>query len=647
MMHEQRSETRLSPSSDTEDIVDMSSRSPRASRTSPGSPAPSTSRGPRRRWRSRSRPCRAPWSGSNRTWASTCSRAGAARSRSPRRAVRSSRSVERALAEIERAADEVRADADPATGKVAFGFLHTMGSETVPGLIRAFRADHPRVRFSLVQNYGEAMLERLRAGELDLCLTSPVPDAPDLVARRLDEQKLRAGRPRRPPPRRPQAHPPRRGRRRDLRDPRTRLRPAPHHRRPLPGGGLQAAGRLRGRGGGDAARPGRGGPRCGAPAATGRGAPGSCRADGHRRRGRCARSASPGWTATRTPRPWRPSRSSCCRGGAPAPRVRLSAAPRGQLWGRRRYAAPPRGRTSPPTRTHAHPGLPPKRPPEARGQRHPQPQRRRRRERVLHRPREGPPEQRAQHEVLGQREDFGRGAACSAWPSECTSKRQMSRLAFFARAASRNDSSGIGALVVRAVHDQHPPPDELLHRFGWRGHVLLGQPRGERQHGVDGACARPRAVPPGRPCRRPRGTPGRPRSAVRPRRRPRTRRAASCACAPFQPRTPVVHDVRDQAVRRVPRASGGAPASVRTAVASIGDGLRAEVSSPPGSSSTTPLTAVGSGPSALPSRASANRRRLLCHDRTVSEAHGVRHPSAGSPLRIDGSARQEIYARRG
>ncbi|MFE2942902.1 LysR substrate-binding domain-containing protein [Streptomyces sp. NPDC059255] len=100
-------------------------------------------------------------------------------------------SVERALGEVERAAESVRADADPASGKVAFGFLHTMGSETVPGLIRAFRADHPRVRFQLVQNYGEAMIERMRAGELDLCLTSPVPDAPDLAARRLDEQRLR------------------------------------------------------------------------------------------------------------------------------------------------------------------------------------------------------------------------------------------------------------------------------------------------------------------------------------------------------------------------------------------------------------------------------------------------------------------------
>lgn len=100
-------------------------------------------------------------------------------------------SVERALAEVGRAADSVRADADPASGRITFGFLHTLGSETVPGLIRAFRADHPGVRFQLVQNYGEAMIKRLRAGELDLCLTSPVPDAPGLVARRLDEQRLR------------------------------------------------------------------------------------------------------------------------------------------------------------------------------------------------------------------------------------------------------------------------------------------------------------------------------------------------------------------------------------------------------------------------------------------------------------------------
>jgi len=99
--------------------------------------------------------------------------------------------VERALAEVERAAESVRLEADPGGGRVAFGFLHTLGPETVPGLLRAFRVDHPRVRFQLVQTWGEAMLERLRAGGLDLCLTSPLPDEPGLVVRRLDEQRLR------------------------------------------------------------------------------------------------------------------------------------------------------------------------------------------------------------------------------------------------------------------------------------------------------------------------------------------------------------------------------------------------------------------------------------------------------------------------
>ena len=99
--------------------------------------------------------------------------------------------VERALAEVERGAEAARAEADPVGGRVAFGFLHTMGSETVPMLLRGFRASHPRVRFQLVQEYTEYMLQRLRAGELDLCLVSPRPDGPELTSRRLGEQRLR------------------------------------------------------------------------------------------------------------------------------------------------------------------------------------------------------------------------------------------------------------------------------------------------------------------------------------------------------------------------------------------------------------------------------------------------------------------------
>ncbi|GAA4949406.1 LysR family transcriptional regulator [Yinghuangia aomiensis] len=98
--------------------------------------------------------------------------------------------AEPALDALDRACDEIRGDASATRGKVAFGFLHTMGPEAVPGLLRAFRADHPGIRFALVQTSAADMLDRLRAGELDLCLTSPPPDDPDLEVRPLDEQRL-------------------------------------------------------------------------------------------------------------------------------------------------------------------------------------------------------------------------------------------------------------------------------------------------------------------------------------------------------------------------------------------------------------------------------------------------------------------------
>lgn len=188
MVHQQRSDARLSPSSDTEDIV--TALAPRLSYFAGVARTEHVTRAAHEMQVPQSTLSRAMVRLEQDLGVDLFARRGRTVSLTPAGRTFLA-SVERALAEIGRAADEVRADADPATGKVAFGFLHTMGAETVPGLLHAFRADHPRVRFTLVQNYGEAMIERLRSGELDLCLTSPVPDAPDLVARRLDEQKLR------------------------------------------------------------------------------------------------------------------------------------------------------------------------------------------------------------------------------------------------------------------------------------------------------------------------------------------------------------------------------------------------------------------------------------------------------------------------
>ncbi|MER7101208.1 LysR substrate-binding domain-containing protein [Streptomyces humidus] len=191
MAHQQRSKARLSPSGDTEDTTDMSTLlAPRLAYFAGVARTEHVTRAAQEMNVPQSTLSRAVVRLEQDLGVDLFARRGRTVSLTPAGRTFLA-SVERALAEVERAADEVRADADTATGKVAFGFLHTMGAETVPGLIHAFRADHPRVRFSLVQNYGEAMIEGLRAGELDLCLTSPVPDAPDLVARRLDEQKLR------------------------------------------------------------------------------------------------------------------------------------------------------------------------------------------------------------------------------------------------------------------------------------------------------------------------------------------------------------------------------------------------------------------------------------------------------------------------
>lgn len=99
-------------------------------------------------------------------------------------------SSERVLLTLAASLERLTGEADPARGRVALGFLHTFGGEIVPRLMRDFRASHPAVRFALVQDGSQRLLARLRDGELDLCLTSPLPPGPDVLARALAEQRI-------------------------------------------------------------------------------------------------------------------------------------------------------------------------------------------------------------------------------------------------------------------------------------------------------------------------------------------------------------------------------------------------------------------------------------------------------------------------
>jgi DNA-binding transcriptional LysR family regulator len=99
-------------------------------------------------------------------------------------------SSERALLALSASLELLADEADPSRGRVALGFLHTLGGEIVPRLMRDFRASYPAVRFALVQDGSKRLLARLRDGEIDLCLTAPLPSGPDVLARGLAEQRI-------------------------------------------------------------------------------------------------------------------------------------------------------------------------------------------------------------------------------------------------------------------------------------------------------------------------------------------------------------------------------------------------------------------------------------------------------------------------
>jgi len=102
-----------------------------------------------------------------------------------------------ALRELRAGLDAVRSDADPASGHVVLGFLHSMGPRAVPELLRRFRSAHPGVSVGLVQDAAEVVLDGVLAGRVDLALASPVPARPDLRSRALARQPLVAVLPRR------------------------------------------------------------------------------------------------------------------------------------------------------------------------------------------------------------------------------------------------------------------------------------------------------------------------------------------------------------------------------------------------------------------------------------------------------------------
>ena len=82
--------------------------------------------------------------------------------------------VTRALNVLESGKRLLNEQTDGESGTVSLGFLHSLGIEMVPRLIKEYRREHPGIQFALlVQLSGKLLMEELVAGSIDLCLSVP------------------------------------------------------------------------------------------------------------------------------------------------------------------------------------------------------------------------------------------------------------------------------------------------------------------------------------------------------------------------------------------------------------------------------------------------------------------------------------------
>jgi DNA-binding transcriptional LysR family regulator len=96
----------------------------------------------------------------------------------------------RALFELASGVRQATDEADPERGQVVLAFLYTLGEQRVPALLRAFRQQHPHVRFTLLQGPNEELLDHVRSGRADLAFTSPLPGPGEFAGVPLEEQQL-------------------------------------------------------------------------------------------------------------------------------------------------------------------------------------------------------------------------------------------------------------------------------------------------------------------------------------------------------------------------------------------------------------------------------------------------------------------------
>ncbi|KAB2487331.1 LysR family transcriptional regulator [Priestia endophytica] len=88
--------------------------------------------------------------------------------------------VDSIMKEYQEGKEEIQSLLEPDQGEISLGFLHTLGTTIVPSLIAGFKRKYPKVHFQLHQNHSNWLQEKLKSGELDLCLLASFPIEPPM-----------------------------------------------------------------------------------------------------------------------------------------------------------------------------------------------------------------------------------------------------------------------------------------------------------------------------------------------------------------------------------------------------------------------------------------------------------------------------------
>lgn len=96
----------------------------------------------------------------------------------------------RSIAEISAAEERIAALRDPQHGTIRLAFLHSTAGWLAPDVLRAYRSHAPDVAFELTQAVGHEIVNHLRAGRVDVGLTSPRPTDAGITWTKLRRERL-------------------------------------------------------------------------------------------------------------------------------------------------------------------------------------------------------------------------------------------------------------------------------------------------------------------------------------------------------------------------------------------------------------------------------------------------------------------------